>query len=116
MTVAQFMDVHVHSGVTQGLRARGVDVLTAQEDGSDRLNDPDLMDPATALLRILFSEDEDFLREAARRQGAGEYFSGLIYAHQRAATVGKLIADLELIAKVADPPDMANRVVHLPFN
>ena len=30
-------------------------------------------------------------------------------------TVGKLISDLELIAKVYDPPDMLNRVEYLPF-
>jgi len=43
-----------------------VDVLTAQQDGSDKLDDPPLMDRATSLGRVLFSNDHDMLREAAR--------------------------------------------------
>ena len=40
MSVALYMDEHVHRAITIGLRLRGVDVLTAQED--DRRNTPDL--------------------------------------------------------------------------
>jgi hypothetical protein len=32
MSVALYMDVHVHAAVTEQLRRRGVDVLTAQDD------------------------------------------------------------------------------------
>jgi hypothetical protein len=35
----------------------------------------------TALGRVLFSRDEDLLREAAQRQQRGETFAGVIYAH-----------------------------------
>jgi hypothetical protein len=35
-----YMDVHVPIAVTYGLRLRGVDVLTAQEDGAAELPDP----------------------------------------------------------------------------
>ena len=58
------MDVHVRRAVTVALRLREVDVLTAQEDGSQRLADPELLDRATALDRVLFSQDRDLLREA----------------------------------------------------
>ena len=34
MGVKLYMDVHVRRAVTQGLRLRQVDVLTAQEDGT----------------------------------------------------------------------------------
>jgi hypothetical protein len=61
------MDVHVPSAITQGLRARGVSVVTAQEDRSDRLPDPALLDRATALGHTLFTQDQDLLAEAARR-------------------------------------------------
>ena len=76
------MDVHVHQAITTGLRLRGVDVLTAHEDGARRLSDSELLDRATALGRVLFSQDEDLLGEAARRQQGGETFAGVIYAHQ----------------------------------
>ena len=71
MSLALYTDVHVKRAVTNGLRLRGVDVLTAQEDGTARLSDPDLLDRATALGRVVFTQDEDFLAEAARRQAAG---------------------------------------------
>jgi hypothetical protein len=39
-----YMDVHVRRPVTTGLRRRHVDVLTAQEDNTNRWDDPDLLD------------------------------------------------------------------------
>jgi predicted nuclease of predicted toxin-antitoxin system len=53
--------------MTEGLRLREVDVLTAQEDGAATLDDPVLLDRAMALGRVVFTQDEDFLREAHRR-------------------------------------------------
>ncbi|HKQ77688.1 MAG TPA: hypothetical protein VJ810_28590 [Blastocatellia bacterium] len=35
MGVKLYMDVHIRCAVTQGLRLRGVDVVTAQEDGTE---------------------------------------------------------------------------------
>src|SRR5262245_13420226 len=109
------MDVHVRAAITQGLRQRGVTVLTAQEDGADQLDDPALLDRATARGYVLFSQAEDLLVEAARRQAAGETFSGVIYAHQQRITVGRCLTDLELLATADDPPDMLNRVEYLPL-
>jgi hypothetical protein len=34
MSVAFYMDVHVHAALTEQLRRRGIDVLTAQDDGA----------------------------------------------------------------------------------
>lgn len=115
MTVALYMDVHVRGAVTRGLRQRGVDVLTAQEDGHNTAKDPTLMDRVTALGRTLFTHDQDFLVEGAVRQQTGRSFSGVVYGHQLAVSIGKCIYDLELIAKVMDPLDMANQVLYLPL-
>jgi len=108
------MDVHVHQAITAGLRLRGVDVLTAQENGARQLSDSELLDRATALGCVLFSQDEDLLREATRRQQSGENFAGVIYAHQLKVTIGQCIRDLELLAKVNEPEDFANWVEYLP--
>ena len=40
MSVHLYMSVHVRRAVTAGLRLRGVDVLTAQEDGNRELLRP----------------------------------------------------------------------------
>ncbi|MBM3239281.1 hypothetical protein FJZ31_23560 [Candidatus Poribacteria bacterium] len=115
MTIKIYMDVHVRRAVTEGLRLRKVDVLTAQEDGAAQFSDPELLDRTTALERVLFTQDEDLLREAARRQRSGETFAGVIYAHQLKITIGQCINDLELIAKVAEPEDFVNWVEYLPL-
>jgi predicted nuclease of predicted toxin-antitoxin system len=109
------MDVHVRRAVTNGLRLRGVDVLTAQEDGARELSDPDILDRATALGRVLFTQDDDLLKEAARRLRSGLPFAGVIYVHQLNVTVGQCIDDLELIAKVSGPAEWAGRLLYLPL-
>src|SRR5437773_1008902 len=80
--------------VTEGLRLRHVDALTAQEDASDELDDSRLIDRATNLGRVVFTQDEDFLREAGLRTKDGTSFSGVIYAHQLRVSIGKLVEDL----------------------
>jgi hypothetical protein len=92
-----------------------VDVLTALEDNAAHLPDPDLLDRATALGRVLFSQDQDLLREGARRQQTGEHFAGVIYAHQLHVAIGRCIDDLELLAQACDPPEFVNRVEYLPL-
>jgi len=116
MSVKLYMDVHVKRAVTDGLRLRGVDVLTAQDDGSAEFEDDLLLDRATELHRVLFSQDDDLLREANKRQQTGENFAGVIYAHQLNITVVRCIDDLELIAKATDLEEWLNSVVYLPLD
>jgi predicted nuclease of predicted toxin-antitoxin system len=115
VSIKLYIDVHVRQAITMGLRLRGVDVLTAQEDGARRLSDPLLLDRATALGQVLFSQDEDLLREAAQRQQRGLPFTGVIYAHQLKVTIGQCVRDLELLAHAGAPEDFANRVQYLPL-
>ena len=62
------MDEQVPKPITVGLRQRGVDVLTVQEDNRTGVPDPILLDRAAELGRVIFSQDDDFLTEAHRRQ------------------------------------------------
>ena len=89
--------------------------MTAYEDGSHELPDPELLDRATELGRVLFSQDDDLLVEARRRQEQGISFPGVIYAHQLKVSIGSCIEDLELIAKACEPEDLANQVEYLPL-
>lgn len=115
MSISLYMDHHVPRPITAGLRLRRVDVLTAAEDGAALLADPDLLDRATALGRVLFSQDDDLLIEANHRQTNGIPFSGVIYGHQLRVAIGVCIRDLELIARVADPADLHSQVLYLPL-
>ncbi len=115
MAIQFYMDVHIRRSITEGLRRIGRDVLTAQEDGCAELSDPDLLDRATQLGRVLFSMDDVLLTEATRRQNENVPFAGVIYAHQLRITVGQAVRDLSLIAEVYDVTDIANRVEFLPL-
>jgi len=115
MPIALYMDHHVPRAVTIGLRLRGVDVITALEDNADRLDDPQLLDRASVLRRVLFTQDDDLLIEAARRQRAGIYFHGLVYAHQLRVSIGTCVRDLEIVAKAGEPEDLVNHIRFLPL-
>jgi predicted nuclease of predicted toxin-antitoxin system len=73
------MDEHVPVVVSEGLRRRGVDVLTAQEAGM--LGAPDERHLALAGRegRVVFTQDADFLRIHV----LGHSHGGIVYAPQQ---------------------------------
>jgi len=115
MPVAYYMDENVESAISRGLKRRGVDVLTIQDDGRLRASDDEVLDRATALDRVVFTRDEDFLVEAARRQALGIHFAGVVYAHKDRVKIGPCIFDLELISANAEAIEMYGKVEHLPI-
>ena len=110
-----YMDHHVRRAIVDGLRARGVDVLTAFEDDHHEVPDAVLLDRSTMLGRLLFSQDDDLLDEAKRRQQSGISFMGVVYGHQRKVSIGQCVRDLEIIAMAGTPQDIENDVVYLPL-
>jgi len=115
MPLAFYMDHHVPHTITLGLRLREVEVLTAYEDGASQLDDIALLDRAGDLRRVLFTQDDDLLVEAARRQRDSIPFQGIVYAHQLRVTIGRCVQDLEIIAKTGELEDLQNEVLFLPL-
>lgn len=113
--LALYMDQHVPRAITEGLRLRGIDVTTAYEDGASDMDDSELLDRARELGCVLFTQDDDLLAEATKRQRKGISFNGVIYAHQLRVSIGTCIHDLEIIAKAGEPEDLTNRVQFLPL-
>jgi len=110
-----YMDHHVPRSITFGLRQRNVDVLTAYEHDAHELPDPDLLDRAAVLGRVLFTRDDDLLTEATRRLRAGIPFGGVVYAHQQRVLIGQAVRDLEYIAVAGASADVENQVIYLPL-
>src|SRR5438105_2528337 len=108
------MDVHVPQAITDQLRRRGVDVLTAIEDDHATADDHELLDRAGQLGRVMFTQDIRFRALAENWQRQQRPFGGLLYGHQREG-VGEFVKDLELIAKASEPAEWINTVEHLPF-
>ena len=115
MSLAFYMDEHVPRSITTGLRLRDIDVLTVQEDGRTGFSDPQILDRATEIQRILFTQDDDFFVEAHYRQGLGIVFPGVVYAHQLNISIGSCITDLELISQLASTEELQSTVRYLPL-
>ncbi len=115
MGLKLYMDNHVPRAITNGLRLRGVDVITVFEDQAHEFDDSLLLDRATELGYVLFTQDDDLLTEAQYRQKSGQAFAGVIYAHQRRVSVGQCVRDLELIATLGEESDVRDRVTFLPL-
>lgn len=115
MSIPLYMDVHVPQAITDQLRRRGVDVLTAIEDGARALPDSELLQRAQELGRAVFTQDIGFKALAEDWQRRGRPFAGLIFGRQRDVTIGRLVSDLELIALACDPDECRNVVQYIPL-
>ena len=102
------MDEHVPPAVSNGLRLRGVDVLTTQKTGMLGGGDRILLDHASRLERVMLSQDDDFL--ILHQQGVPP--AGIAYAAQQ-TPIGDLVRGLLLIHDVLTAEEMHGRVEFL---
>src|SRR5215813_14165405 len=115
MAVGLYLDVHVDHAIAAQLRLRNVDVITAQEDGTDTLPDDRLLERASQLGRPLVTHDILFCSMAENWQHAGRAFCGLIFGHLMIVSIGQCVKDLEIIAKATDSGDWQSIVMRLPL-
>ena len=115
MAVPLYFDVHVDHAIVGQLRLRQVDVLTAQEDGADRLTDEMLLERASQLGRPLVTHDIRFNAMAQNWQSQGRPFCGLVFGHLMQVSIGQCVKDLELIAKATDREDWVSAILRLPL-
>ena len=115
MAVALYMDVHVPWPITDRLRRRGIDVLTAIENRAEELSDQDLLQRANELGRVVFTQDIRFKALAESWQRQGRSFVGLVFGHQLRGSIGQYVKDLELIARASGPEEWKNTIAYLPF-
>lgn len=102
-----YTDEHVSNSVVKGLRLQGVDALTTKEAGMLGADDKEHIAFAMKERRVIFTQDEDFLKLHSR----GVKHSGIVYAHQR-APIGDIVRGLMLIYQVLESDEMEN---HLEF-
>ena len=102
-----YTDEHVPKAVIEGLRRRGVDVLTVPEAGMMGASDEEHL--ALAHRRVLFTQDEDFLRLHA----AGTPYAGIVYTHQQSTSIGEMIHGLMLIFEVFEANEMEGQLEYL---
>ena len=104
-----FMDQHIPGPASQGLRRRGIDVLTAHEAGRCSLPDPDQLAFALSEERVLVSFDPDFL--ALHQSGVPH--AGIAWCPERKYSIGQIIQALLLLHGVLDRTSMRGHVEYL---
>jgi hypothetical protein len=103
-----YTDEHVARAVVRGLRLRGIDVLTVAESGLLGATDAELLERARIEERVMFTQDDDFLRLHA----AGASHAGIAYAPQ-GASIGDIIRGLVLIYQILQADEMRGHVEYL---
>lgn len=91
-----------------GLRQRGVDVLSVPEAGKIGASDREQLAFALAEGRVLLTYDTDFLSLGA----AGVHHAGIVYASQY-MPIGEIIRGLMLIYQVFDSTEMTGQIEYL---
>lgn len=110
-----YLDENIGYALIDGLRRRGIELITTAADAHNETADFLILDRAGALGCVIFTQDTDFLRIAHERQKRGKSFTGVIYAPQDRARIGIYLDDLEIIASLSNFDELANRVTYLPL-
>jgi len=97
------------------LRNRGISVIEAIADGTQRTGDESLLARATELDRILITSDQDFLEITARWRREGREFSSVAFYTQERFDLGRMLDSLRVIADASEMQDRYNRVYFVPW-
>jgi predicted nuclease of predicted toxin-antitoxin system len=99
-----FFGQHIPFAVANGLRQRGIDVLTAQEAGRCGLPDTDQLQFATAQGRVMVTFDRDYLLLDA----SSVSHAGIAWCLANKYSIGQLISALLLVHSVLSCDEMRN--------
>jgi len=100
-------DMDIAAPVVHFLRAQGVDVLSAREEGWGDLTDSQILARAHAMTRFVLTHDSDFGTLAVHR---GEAITGIVYLRPGGRPPAEVMADVQaLMAAEIDwtPPVIA---------
>ena len=106
--IRYYADEHVPKAVARGLRRRGVDVITASEAEMLGATDQEHLQFAARQARVIFAQDDDFLRLHAQ----GQQHAGIVYAQQH-TPIGALVSGLMLVYQLLSQDEMRNHVEFL---
>lgn len=108
-TIRFHLDEHCDPAIAAGLRLHGVDVTTTVVAGLLSAEDEEHIAYGLATGRVVFTQDEDFLRLHA----AGVEHRGIAFCYQQTRSIGQIIAGLLLIWEVYRPEEMAGQVEYV---
>jgi predicted nuclease of predicted toxin-antitoxin system len=113
VALSLYADECVDARIVAGLRRRGVDILTAGEQGLLSASDAQQMERATALGRAFVTADQDFLVIVRDMHVRGAPFPGVFFI-QEGTPVGEAVRNIADAAEILGPADMASWLEWIP--
>jgi hypothetical protein len=105
-TIRVHLDELCPRSLAEGLRRHGIDFITAVDANLRTAPDEAHLEFALAQERVLFTQDQDYLRLHAR----GVSHAGMAYCHFESRSLGLIIRGLVLIWEIYEPEEMRNRI------
>ena len=99
----------MRNAVANGLRRRGIDVLTAHEAGRRSFPDDEQLRFALQQGRVMVTMDSDYIAMSAQ----GIPHAGIAYTKPGSLSIGEWVQALMLIYDVLDADDMKDYVEYL---
>ena len=109
MPLSLLCDEHVRFDVIDGLRVQGINALSVQDLGLRGRPDPEILEAARQLGRIVYTSDTDFVRLS----DSGVPHLGVFFHRSRKYSPGGAINAVSLACQVLSPEEMRNRVEFL---
>jgi predicted nuclease of predicted toxin-antitoxin system len=108
-TIRFHVDENCAKAIAGGLTRRGIDVTTTAEAGLLGASDELQAAYCLAQRRVLFTQDQDFLRLDA----AGIEHPVIAFCAKDTKTIGQILQRLVLIWEIYEPEEMAGRIEYL---
>lgn len=105
-----YTDENIERPIIEGLRRRGIDVISVVDLGYAGSPDTFHIKKASEVNAVILTRDADFLRMA---HGSGVQHNGIIFAHSKNTSIGQCIRGVELIANILTAEDMKNHIEFL---
>ena len=107
MAVIRFhLDENVDHAIAHGLRLRELDVTTTSDAQLIAATDAEHIAFALADSRVIFTQDQDFLR----RHTTGDHHAGIVYSRHGSHSIGEIVRYLHFLSDCLEPQDMRGQL------
>jgi predicted nuclease of predicted toxin-antitoxin system len=103
-----YADENIEQSVVEGLRRRGVDVVSAGELGYMGKSDDFHLKKAAEMKAVILTHDIDFIVLAEKAA-----HHGIIFSHSKNVSIGQCVRGIEVIVSILTDKDMKNHIEFL---
>ena len=108
-----YCDENIESAIVEGLRRRGIEVISMRDTGDLGKSDEYHLECASELGSVILTHDVDFLKIAHQWHQEGKEHKGILYAHPLDLSLGECIRKVELVTQALAEKEMGNHIEFL---